>query len=108
MTIEEDNFYIVQIFGDIDASSSIKLDKTIGNAIQNDNHKILVDFTGVDYISSAGLGVFVAYIQDSADKDIKFTLFGLKAEVYDIFEISGLHQLLTITETKEEAKQLNA
>ena len=108
MTTEEDNFYIIQIYGDIDASSSIKLDKTISNAIKNNYHKILVDFAGVDYISSAGLGVFVSYIQDFEDKDIKFTLFGLKSEVYDIFEISGLHQLLTITDTKEQAKQINS
>ena len=60
---KENDILTIRIDGEIDASSSIHLDNELGMAIR-ENHKILVDCTRLDYISSAGLGVFMSYIHD--------------------------------------------
>ena len=102
-TIKENDFTILIINGEVDASSSIQLDESLGALVSNGDPKILIDCGGLNYISSAGLGVFMSYIEDVKTKNIKMALFGLNDKVMNVFEILGLDQLLTIVNTKKEA-----
>ena len=99
----EDNIYIIKVEGDVDAASSIYLDKAISDALTRGQKKILIDCTQLEYISSAGLGVFMSYIQDFEKSDARFVLFGLSERVAGVFEILGLDQLLTIVKSREDA-----
>lgn len=99
----EDNIHIIKVEGDVDAASSIYLDKAISDALSRGQKRILIDCNQLDYISSAGLGVFMSYIQDFENSDSRFVLFGLSDRVAGVFEILGLDQLLTIVNSKEEA-----
>jgi anti-sigma B factor antagonist len=103
-TIKENDVTILNINGDVDASSSIQLDESLGAIVSNGDPKILIDCGGLNYISSAGLGVFMSYIEDVNSKNIKMALFGLNDKVMNVFEILGLDQLLTIVKTKKEAQ----
>ncbi len=105
-TTNEDGCHIIKIYGDVDASSSIILDKAVQKAISDSEKKILIEGTSLNYISSAGLGVFMSYIQDFKDNQISFVIFGLTPKVKNVFQILGLDQLLSIVETKEEAKNI--
>jgi anti-sigma B factor antagonist len=102
-TIKEDNVTLLNINGDIDASSSIQLDESLGAVVDNGAPKILIDCGGLNYISSAGLGVFMSYIEDINAKNLKMALFGMNDKVMNVFEILGLDQLLTIVKSKKEA-----
>lgn len=101
----EDGIYYIIVKGEIDASSSIHLDESISEATQR-HKKILINCTELEYISSAGLGVFMSYINELEDKKIRMVIFGLSDKVRHVFQILGLDQLLKITETEEQAKQL--
>jgi len=101
--IKENDVTILIINGEVDASSSIQLDESLGALVSNGDPKILIDCGGLNYISSAGLGVFMSYIEDVKTKNIKMALFGLNDKVMNVFEILGLDQLLTIVNTKKEA-----
>jgi anti-sigma B factor antagonist len=106
ISAEKDNeILVIQIDGEIDASSSIHLDNELGQAI-NSNKKILIDCNNLEYISSAGLGVFMSYIHDMEENKIKMVLFGMSNKVKNVFQILGLDQLLQIVETREDAKVL--
>jgi len=105
-TEEENPFYIIKIFGDIDLTSSIILDKAIKEALEKDKKIILIDGQNINYIASAGLGVFASYLQDLKEKNIFFAVFGLKETVFDVFKIVGLHELMSIVNTKKEAQKL--
>lgn len=96
----------MKISGEVDASSSIHLDKAIDQAVRSGNDKILVECTDLAYISSAGLGVFMSYIEELRTKNISMVIFGLNEKVKNVFQILGLDQLLKIVESKEEAKSL--
>ncbi|MDQ3394856.1 MAG: STAS domain-containing protein [Bacteroidota bacterium] len=98
------NAYIIIIDGDVDASSSIHLDKAIISAIEEDYKYILIDCSRLNYISSAGLGVFMSYIQDFEAQQINLVIFGLSEKVKNVFQILGLDQLLQIVDSEEEAK----
>ena len=103
---DEDQFHIIKIFGDVDAASSIVLDKALEKTVEQKKLNILVDCTNLKYISSAGLGVFMSYIQTFKDSKSVFVLFGLTDKVKNVFEILGLDKLLQIVETKADAKLL--
>lgn len=102
-TIQEGDLTTVNINGDVDASSSIQLDDSLKEALETSKGKILVDCSHLDYISSAGLGVFMSYIEDLDEKNITMVIFGLNEKVMNVFEILGLDQLMNIVESKKEA-----
>ena len=103
--LQEDGIDIITPIGEIDASSSIELDLTIAKSVGEGFTKVLVDCSALEYISSAGLGVFMSYIDEFKDKNLKMVLFGMNEKVANTFEILGLYELLTITPDKAEAKK---
>jgi anti-sigma B factor antagonist len=104
-TDQFDDFQIIKVIGEVDASSSIHLDNKLSEAITS-NKKILVDCHDLKYISSAGLGVFMSYIHEMEESEIKMVLFGLSNKVKNVFQILGLDQLIKMVDTKEDAKKL--
>ena len=95
--------YQLIVNGQIDASSSIHLDNAISIAVEQREKQIIVDCSGLSYISSAGLGVFISYLEDFKNNKTQFVIFGLNARVKHVFELIGLESLFTIVPTKDDA-----
>ncbi|HYG03660.1 MAG TPA: STAS domain-containing protein [Chryseosolibacter sp.] len=104
--LQEDGTDVLALIGEIDASSSIELDLAIAKSVGEGFTKILIDCSSLEYISSAGLGVFMSYIEEFKDKNIKMVLFGMSDKVANTFEILGLHELLQIGKDKVQAKTM--
>jgi anti-sigma B factor antagonist len=104
--LQEDGADVIALVGEIDASSSIELDLAIAKSVGEGFTRILVDCSALEYISSAGLGVFMSYIEEFKDKNIRMVLFGMNDKVGNTFEILGLNELLHIGKDKVQAKQL--
>src|SRR5690349_4422197 len=104
--LQEDGADIIALIGEIDASSSIELDLAIAKSVGEGFKKILIDCTSLEYISSAGLGVFMSYIEEFKDSGISMVLFGMKDKVENTFSILGLAELLHISADKQGAKKL--
>ncbi len=102
--IQEDSYDLLTVVGEVDASSSIELDNAINEAIESGNKSFLVDCSHLEYISSAGLGVFMSYIEEFKKRDISLVIYGLNEKVSNVFEILGLDQLLSIRKSKDEAR----
>jgi anti-sigma B factor antagonist len=98
------NTYLLIVSGEADASSSIHLDKAINEALNSKKENVLVDCGGLNYISSAGLGVFMSYIEEMNAANITMVIYGLNDKVKNIFQILGLDQLLKVVDNKEQAK----
>ena len=105
-TAEDKEYVCISVGGEVDASSSIQLDTTIQNAVSDGYKKIMIDCSGLNYISSAGLGVFMSYIQALEIKEINMVIFGLQDKVFHVFQILGLDQLLKIVDDEKSAKGL--
>lgn len=105
--IEEQNYQLIQVSGEIDASSSIELDNALKEAAAR-HTRILIDLHQLEYISSAGLGVFISYLEDLKRENIRLVIFGLREKVREVFAILGLQHLMNIADDKAEGiKQLN-
>lgn len=98
---------IVTVAGELDASSAIQMDTALQSVIEQGCKKILVNFQSLTYISSAGIGVFTSKLEDCQRNHIKLVLFGMNHDIFNVFKILGLDQLLTIVSTEEEAKKIS-
>ena len=84
----------IEIVGRLDTTTAPSLEKTIGDEIEKGKNLIL-DFKGLEYISSAGLRVLLA-----AQKKMQ-SIGGMKVvnvceSVMEVFEITGFADILTI------------
>jgi anti-sigma B factor antagonist len=104
--LQEEGADVLVLIGEIDASSSIELDLAIAKSVGEGYSKILIDCSSLDYISSAGLGVFMSYIEEFKDRGIRMVLFAMNDKVANTFDILGLNELLRIGKDKVEAKQM--
>ena len=102
--VHEDNYHILKVIGEVDASSSIELDTAMQKALEEGHENLLIDCTSLEYISSAGLGVFMSYLEDLKKKNMKLVFYGLNDKVFNVFSILGLDQLLEIRENLDQAK----
>lgn len=106
LTIEktyEAPHWILKLAGEIDASNSVNVDSAIQEILQNEIHKLLVDCVELEYISSAGLGVFMSYLEEFHEKKVDLVIYGLKDKVFQVFHILGLDQLIVIKQDKVAA-----
>ena len=94
---------ILDLQGDLDAHTAPDFEAAIRRCIDAANHNILVHGGSLEYISSAGLGVFMAFIEEVREHggDIKITM--LKPRVYNVFDLLGFPVLFDILETEAEA-----
>ncbi|TGD81264.1 STAS domain-containing protein [Hymenobacter wooponensis] len=89
--------------GELDASSSVLLDTELNQPSILENQKVLIDCQRLNYISSAGLGVFISHLQRFQDASVKLVFFNMQEKVHNVFEILGLDSLLTIVPSEAEA-----
>jgi len=94
---------IIDVQGYLDAHTAPLLENEFNKLIDKGIYKVVVNFSNLDYISSAGLGVFMAYVETMREKngDIKFS--NLKKEVYSIFDLLGFPVLYEFFKDEEEA-----
>ncbi len=108
MKLEQENFSnadVLHIDGRIDASSAPVLQKEITSLIEESDGSIVLDLADVDYVSSAGLRVFLMAVKVLANESRGFALAALNADVMDVVNLTGFHQVLTVRDTVEDALQ---
>ena len=95
INIEKENgITILKIEGRLDTTSAPELEKAIndeGDALKN----LVLDFKGVDYISSAGLRVLLT-AQKKMNVQGSMELINVSEAVMDIFEMTGFADILVI------------
>lgn len=96
---------MLELIGELDAHTASQLEKVLKRLINQEKHNIIVNCEDLEYIASAGLGVFMAYIEDvrSVGGDIK--LSNMNPKVYNVFDLLGFPTLYDIVPEEEEAIQ---
>ena len=65
--------------------------------------RMIVDCAGLTYISSAGLGVFMSFVEDVREKGGDIKICGLTETVYQVFDILGFPALFDIVPDRQAA-----
>lgn len=85
----------LSIEGRIDTITSKDLDKEINDELGNFD-SLIMDFTDLEYISSAGLRVLIATQKKLKADDIPFVIKNINDAVGEIFRMSGFDKILDI------------
>lgn len=98
----EDIVYL-QIIGYIDTTTSLELVNHFKELMKKGNYQFVVDMSGVNYVSSAGWGVFVGEIKDIRDNAGDIKIVHMTPEVYDVFEMLEFNRILKVYDSVPEA-----
>ena len=97
MTIEikrNTNNSTIELVGRLDTLTAPALEKTIADSIGS-NENVVLDFNGLEYISSAGLRVLLG-AQKRLQKGGSMKLVRVCEEVMEVLEMTGFADILTI------------
>lgn len=87
---------IFAIRGKVDSQTSKMFEERLIPPIEQGNKKILVDFSEMDYISSAGLRVLLLAAKKLSDGGGKIALCALKPPIKNVFDIAGFSVVFPI------------
>jgi anti-sigma B factor antagonist len=100
---QQDNITILNLNGFLDAHTSVELEKYFDDILSEENYKIVVNFEKLTYISSAGLGVFMAFIETARNNSGDIKLCAMSDKIYNIFDMLGFPILFEIYKEEKSA-----
>lgn len=94
---------VLKLQGLVDSGTSQLMEGRLNDLISGGNVKIVVDLDLVDYISSAGWGIFVGEIKGvrAGKGDIK--LASMRPDVREVFDLLEFNTLLTPYDSRRDA-----
>ncbi|HEY6193363.1 MAG TPA: STAS domain-containing protein [Bacteroidota bacterium] len=102
---ESSNVQVLDLKGYLDAHTAPDLEKAFQDLLDGKKYKIIVNCKDLTYISSAGLGVFMAYIEDVRKNQGDIKLSNMSPKVFNVFDLLGFPLLYDITKDEAEAVQ---
>jgi anti-sigma B factor antagonist len=96
---------VLALDGFLDAHTAPEFEKAIQSEIDNGHLQLIVDCAKLTYISSAGLGVFMGFIEELRERGGDIKICGLTPKVEQVFEILGFNALYDIVKDVPAAEQ---
>ena len=87
-------YCVVKLSGRLDAVTAPEAEGYLGGLVQEGQTALAVDLTGVDYVSSAGLRVFLVTAKKLKAAGGELSLAGLAGNVKEVIEISGFPSIM--------------
>ncbi len=100
---ESQGIQVLELKGYLDAHTAPKLEEAFSSLLNSSRYRIVVNCRDLSYISSAGLGVFMAYIEDVRKNQGDIKLSNMSAKVYNVFDLLGFPLLYEIFRDEQEA-----
>ncbi len=100
---DKGNVSVIYLNGYLDAHTAPQLENNFSELIDKSKYNIVVNFEDLNYISSAGLGVFMAYIEKIRENEGDIKLSAMSEKVYNIFDLLGFPLLYEIFRSEDEA-----
>jgi anti-sigma B factor antagonist len=95
---------ILRLRGFLDAHTAPNFEQAIQDLIEENRYKIIVSMSDLTYISSAGLGVFMGFIEEIREKQGDIKLTNMSDKVYKVFDLLGFPALYQIFKEEVEAE----
>jgi len=96
---------ILRLRGFLDAHTAPNFEQAIQELIEEDRYKIIVSMSDLNYISSAGLGVFMGFIEEIREREGDIKLTNMTDKVYKVFDLLGFPALYQIFKEEAEAEK---
>jgi anti-anti-sigma factor len=93
---------VVQVKGRLDSTTSPALGERLSGILGAGKVRLLLDFSQLEYISSAGFRVLLQAAKRADQNASKLVLCGVSGKVAQLFDLGGFLDLFSITTTREE------
>ncbi len=97
---------VVTLPARVDTTSARDVEAGFNELLDAGARSVIADFGANEYVSSAGLRVFLAVLKFLEKNEGRIVLCAMQPFVDDVFQISGFSELFAIAATREEALAL--
>jgi anti-sigma B factor antagonist len=99
----EGDLTVLGLEGFLDAHTAPEFERAVQAQIDAGRVRLIVDGSELKYISSAGLGVFMSFIEEVRERGGDIKICGLLPKVRQVFDILGFHAIYDMLDTREAA-----
>ena len=94
---------IIDIHGDVNAYAEMAIMDAYAQACQDQARAIILNFTGLEYMNSSGIGLLVTLLIRVNRQRQKLLAYGLSEHYRQIFELTRLNEAIGIYASEAEA-----
>lgn len=94
---------IIRVGGYIDTTTSSELERALDSLLKAGVFRVIIDLGNVDYISSAGWGIFISEIKGIRERGGDLKLARMIPDVYEVFELLEFNYILKAFDSLEDA-----
>ncbi len=86
--------HVLKVSGYLDTTTAGELENTLYGLLKKGRYRIVVDLSGVSYISSAGWGIFIGEIKEIRNHGGDLKLSGMVGDVHEVFQLLEFQSIL--------------
>jgi anti-sigma B factor antagonist len=105
MRTDNQDVSILFLKGYLDAHTYPHFESELQKLVDEKRYKIIVDFKELSYISSAGLGVFMGFIETVRENEGDIKLCSMSQKVFKVFDLLGFPTIYQIVKDADDAHQ---
>ena len=94
---------VIELTGDVTAAAETELMEAYRAACQAEPHGIVLDFTGLDYMNSSGIGLLVTLLVRAKRAHQQLSAYGLSDHYRQIFDLTRLDEVISVHDDEEQA-----
>lgn len=94
---------IIDITGEVNAAADDVLSAAFNEASQGGAKVIVINFTGLEYMNSSGIGILVTLLIRAQRNKQKLRAYGLSDHYKQIFALTRLNEAIGICDSEAEA-----
>ena len=100
---QSNSITLVKVEGSLDAHTVPNFENKMNELINAGNYKILIDAEGINYISSAGLGIFMSILDTVEENGGSLSVMKATEQFSKVFAMMGFDDLFASYSNEEEA-----
>ncbi len=102
-TEEKPPVTLLRLDGRLDATSAPNLEAELNTHLEKEGSKLLLDFSRIDYLSSAGMRLLLSATKKAKSAGGVIAFCSLNDDVMEIIKMAGFERILQIYSTELEA-----
>src|SRR3954470_670297 len=94
---------VIELTGDVTAACETELMQAYQEAGGEQNRGIVLDFTGLDYMNSSGIGLLVTFLVRAKRAHQQLAAYGLSDHYRQIFDLTRLDEVISVHDDEDQA-----
>ena len=100
-----DEVSVIKVGGYLDTTTARDLETALNGLLDKHSYKIVLDLSGVTYISSAGWGIFIGEIKEIRNHGGDLKLAAMTGDVFEVFQLLEFQSILEAYPSIQEARE---